>query len=485
MKAQLISLILITSILTEDTKWGVTSADGVSVLNDNNFEDFMAAHKQVMVKFFAPWCGHCKKMAIGYASLARNRDSDPDNEVVIAEVDATESPKTAEKYGIKGYPAMRFFSNGIPVEYTKDRTEKALEAWLETHTKELIEEVTSLDKLKTIEQSKLAVLLVLAKKSNKQLASLNALALNIDNVRFYYTYMDEAQSHLGLDPQSSLVVFRNYDDGTKTLTMEDDISYETMRQFVESVRRPTVLEFNEETSQEIFGNKKTVVFLFTEDKTGPILEAFKKVAKSKKYVLVFSQSGISSGMGKKLGGFLGVTETSLNQVRLMTFEGGELTKYKLENVSEETLTQFLDDFNQGRLSKYLKSEKAVEHDDSAVKTIVGDNFELLVLANDRYVLLEAHAPWCAHCKEMDPVYKELAQKVAGMKNLVIAKYDGTANEHPAFQVKGFPTIKLFKKGKKSEPVEFTGNRNLEGFLSFLEREMGNDWVDVLKVDESL
>lgn len=91
--------------------------------------------------------------------------------------------------------------------------------------------------------------------------------------------------------------------------------------------------------------------------------------------------------------------------------------------------------------------------------------------NDNNVLLEAYAPWCGHCKQLEPIYKELAIKVAGIPNLVIAKIDATANEHQTLNIKGFPTIRFYKKGMKSQPIDYSGERTLEGFVEFLEKEL--------------
>ena len=55
----------------------------------------------------------------------------------------------------------------------------------------------------------------------------------------------------------------------------------------------------------------------------------------------------------------------------------------------------------------------------------------------------------------------------------MAKFDATANEHPLVQVKGFPSIKLFKP-ENPEPVEYEGDRSLKDLVSFLERETGKE-----------
>ena len=56
-----------------------------------------------------------------------------------------------------------------------------------------------------------------------------------------------------------------------------------------------------------------------------------------------------------------------------------------------------------------------------------------------------------------------------MKNLVIAKIDGTANDWPPYlDVKGFPTIFFIPKDNKELPRLYNGERTREGIVAFLE-----------------
>jgi len=64
-----------------------------------------------------------------------------------------------------------------------------------------------------------------------------------------------------------------------------------------------------------------------------------------------------------------------------------------------------------------------------------------------------------------------------MGDLIIAKIDATENEVPNVIIKGFPTIKLYKKGEKDSPVEFGDDRTEEGIIKFLKENVSYEWVD--------
>ena len=66
---------------------------------------------------------------------------------------------------------------------------------------------------------------------------------------------------------------------------------------------------------------------------------------------------------------------------------------------------------------------------------------------------------------------KLEEKYANHPSTVIAKMDSTGNEMEEIKVQGFPTIKLIKKGT-NDIVDFDGERTKEGFVKFLEAQVG-------------
>ena len=126
-------------------------------------------------------------------------------------------------------------------------------------------------------------------------------------------------------------------------------------------------------------------------------------------------------------------------------------------------------FISGEIKPVLKSAPEPKKNDGPVKVVVGNTFEKLVMDESKDVLVEFYAPWCGHCKSLEPIYKKLGQKYKNEKSLVIAKIDATANDvPPEYTVEGFPTIYFAPPGKKSNPMKYDGERTLDGISKFIQ-----------------
>jgi protein disulfide isomerase len=135
------------------------------------------------------------------------------------------------------------------------------------------------------------------------------------------------------------------------------------------------------------------------------------------------------------------------------------------------LSLFVNDYLNGKLKTFLKSEEIPATNDEPVKVIVGKNFDAIVMNNTADVLVEFYAPWCGHCKTLAPIYDAVAKKLLANRNVILAKVDATANEIPGVAVKGFPTLKFFVNGKKDAPLDFEGDRTEEGIIKYLQEKV--------------
>ena len=70
----------------------------------------------MLVDFYAPWCGHCKRLEPAYAEAADILAA-LEEPTFIAKLDATEHKEAAAKHGVRGYPTLKLFKNGVPMDY--------------------------------------------------------------------------------------------------------------------------------------------------------------------------------------------------------------------------------------------------------------------------------------------------------------------------------------------------------------------------------
>ena len=78
----------------------------VILLDKNSFEKEVVQSKDIwLIEFFAPWCGHCKNFAPEYEKAARALKGI----FKIGAVNADSEKELAGKYGIQGFPTVKFF----------------------------------------------------------------------------------------------------------------------------------------------------------------------------------------------------------------------------------------------------------------------------------------------------------------------------------------------------------------------------------------
>jgi len=105
--------------------------ESVEVLTKNNFDGIvMDETRNVLVEFYAPWCGHCKSLAPIYEKVAKTFENE--NNCVVAKVDCDSEKDLKKRFGVTGYPTLKFFSkdNKAGVEYEQGRSEEALTGFL-------------------------------------------------------------------------------------------------------------------------------------------------------------------------------------------------------------------------------------------------------------------------------------------------------------------------------------------------------------------
>jgi len=446
----------------------VKKEDGVLVLTDKNFDEELKNHEFLLVEFYAPWCGHCKKLAPEYSAaaeiLAKN-----DPPFSLAKVDATEEKKLAERFGVQGFPTLYFFKNGEKTDYTGGRTSDTIVSWILKKSGPPSTQVTCAALKEKVEANKFVIAFFGAESESLYTDAHVAYANSEDKIAFVHTDDASCATEHGAKAPG-LVFFRKFETTTNVYTGGAD--KDALVAFVKPLMVPTVFEFTEEEIEAIFGQQQPTTILFRSsetDKDAAFMTTFSDAAKAHKGKMLFAYSDVSGGIQERLAEFMGVTKDQLPTLRAIL--PADMKKYESPNkpadLTVENIGSFLDDVLAGNIKPHLKSEAVPESNDGPVKVVVGSQFDEIVKDPTKDVFVKYYAPWCGHCKKLAPIWEELGTAFKDNANVVIAKFDATANEAEGVEVRGYPTLIFYPKDNKAG-VNFDGDRTLEPLKKWLE-----------------
>lgn len=97
-------------------------------LTSSNFDELVLKSKELwVVEFFAPWCGHCKKLAPEWKKAAKNLKG----KVKLGHVDCDAEKSLMSRYNVQGFPTILVFGvdKDSPIPYEGARTASAIESF--------------------------------------------------------------------------------------------------------------------------------------------------------------------------------------------------------------------------------------------------------------------------------------------------------------------------------------------------------------------
>jgi len=226
------------------------------------------------------------------------------------------------------------------------------------------------------------------------------------------------------------------------------------------------------------------IFAETEDERKTLSEALKPIAEKHRGKISFATID-----AKAFGAHAGNLNLKVDQFPAFAIQDTvNNKKYPYDQdseITEKTISKFVEDFVSGAVEPSIKSEDIPEKQEGPVQIVVAKNYDAIVLEDSKDVLIEFYAPWCGHCKALAPKYDILAQLYVDQgfaDKVTIAKVDATLNDVPD-EIQGFPTIKLYKSGDKANPITYSGSRSIEDLIKFV-KENGKYEVEVNYEEET-
>jgi len=431
----------------------------VLVLTSAIFEQHLKDNKHTMVEFYAPWCGHCKKLAPEYEKAAVTLK---DKGIKLGKVDATEEKDLAQKYNIKGFPTMVWFEDAKETDYDGGRTADGIVEW-----------VNSMIGAPVTTQASVASVQAPGDKP--------ALVLSADSL---LTGFEEAAKsnrrkaawHFVKASGSAKVTLLH--KGEEPIELADGAGdKEKVLAFLQDNILPLFGPLDGDTFDKYMEAGKGLVWsLFPNGEQGfdgieaqnrPMMSEVAQKLRGK-YFVTFTDT---EKFKEAIDNMLSITEFPAIAVQK---KAGDKRKFVYTGeMTAAKISAFIEDVEAGKMEPRLKSEAEPPASDEPVKTIVGSTMEKELFTPDKDVLLEVYAPWCGHCKKLEPEYIKLAKKIKKeeLNDLVtIAKIDGTANDSPVDSIdwSGFPTIFFVKAGTR-EAITYDGERTAKGLWKYIKK----------------
>ncbi|KAK2659474.1 hypothetical protein Ddye_006007 [Dipteronia dyeriana] len=462
-----------TAISAEES---TESKEFVLTLDHSNFTDVISKNNFVVVEFYAPWCGHCKKLAPEYEKAASILSSH-DPQIVLAKVDANEevNKALASEHEVKGFPTLKIFRDGgnAVQEYKGPREADGIVAYLKKQSGPASAEIKSVeDAASFIDEKKVVVVGVFTKFSGEEFENYTTLAEKLRSEYEFGHTLDAKLLPRGEQSVSGPIIrlFKPFDE----LFIDfKDFHVDAIEKFVEESSIPIVTLFNNDPSNHPFvvkffnsPNAKAMLFLNISSEAG---DSFK--SKYHEVAVQYKGEGISFLLGDleaSQGAFqyFGLKE---DQVPLIVIQTDDGQKYLKPNLEPDHLAPWVKEFKEGKALPYKKSEPVPEENNEPVKVIVADNLQDIVFNSGKNVLVEFYAPWCGHCKKLAPILDEVAISYQKDADVVIGKLDATANDIPndTFEVQGYPT--LYFRSASGKIVPYEGDRTKDDIIDFIEK----------------
>ncbi|KAL9635458.1 MAG: hypothetical protein Q9164_003444 [Protoblastenia rupestris] len=445
------------------TAAAIASASDVHDLKKDTFVDFVKSHDLVLAEFFAPWCGHCKALAPEYEEAATTLK---EKDIPLVKVDCTEEVDLCKDYGVEGYPTVKVFRGPDNVSaYQGQRKAPAIISYM---TKQALPAVSvlspeSIEEFKT--QDKVVVVAYFDAEDKTSNTTFSEIAETMRDDYLFGATNDAKLAKAEGIKQPGIVLFKSFDEGKDTF--DGKFEKEAITKFTKEAATPLVGEVGPETYAGYMAAELPLAYIFaeTEEERKELAETLKPLAKKHKGAVNFATID-----AKAFGAHsenLNLKKDTWPAFAIQEIKKNQKFPFDQEKkLTEKEVGKFVQDFLDSKIEPSVKSEPIPEKQEGPVQIVVAKNYKEVVLENENDVLVEFYAPWCGHCKALAPKYDELASLYPATSRVTIAKVDATANDVPD-EVQGFPTIKLFPAGAKSEPLTYSGSRTIEDLAAFV------------------
>lgn len=272
-------------------------------------------------------------------------------------MDATANPKLSQRFAIRGYPTLKFFKNGNAVDYDSGRSKNDIVNYMKKKSGPVAVTYTTKDDLETaIDAVEVAIVGYFKDTECEQYKQWYNVMAALDDVTAIYI-TDEAIAKEMKVEMPAIVMYKTLGYSIAfTGEMKDLNKWVILNQL------PLIVPFSQQYSRKLFspehGIKYQLMFFAPEKNPGelkPILEKVAAAFMGKLFIVHIPSENA------RLLDYFGLTSDMVPALSMADFSDDNMLKYMFDReFTEEAITGFLNDFFEGKLTPFLKSEDVPE-----------------------------------------------------------------------------------------------------------------------------
>lgn len=367
------------STLAEEHKFNI---DGKVIdLDESNFDSAISTFDYVFVDFYAPWCGHCKRLSPELDAAAALL-AELEKPIVIAKVDADKYRRLGDKYEIDGFPTLKLFMHGVPVDYNGPRKADLLVRFLKKFVApdvSILDSDTALSNF--VEAAGPHFPIYIGFGMNESMIS--KLAIKYKKKAWFSVakdFSDSVMESYDFDKVPALVSLHpTYDERNIFYGPFDD---QFLEEFIKQNVLPLCLPINSDTLKLLRDEERKIVLTFVEDenddKTKQLVKLLKAAASANRDYL-FAFAGL-----QQFPDFVQTFEisTKTKLPKMVVWDGDEeyFNVIDSESIGEDDqgsdITRFLEGYKGGRtVSKKISGPSFMQF----INSMVGFKLVLIIV----------------------------------------------------------------------------------------------------------
>lgn len=310
----------------------------------------------------------------------------------MAKVDATEESELAEEFQVRGYPTLKFFRNGSPIDYNGGRQADDIVTWLIKKTGPAAKDLTTVELAEEfIKDNQVAVIGFFTDLESAEAKAFTTSANAVDEYPFGITSSVDVFKKYETE-SGKIILFKQFDEGKAVFDGTFDEA--SIKKFVTSEAMPLIVDFNHDSAQKIFGGDiKSHLLFFLSKEAGHFekyAEPAKDIAKQYRDKILFVTINSDEEDHNRILEFFGMKKEEIPSMRIIQLQE-DMAKFKptKADLSVDAIKDFVQSFLDGKLKQHLLSQELPEDwDKTPVKTLVSTNFDEVAFDKTKDVLVE-------------------------------------------------------------------------------------------------